>query len=437
MNHSFFGTDGIRGRIGTHPLTVDSLLTLGKALGHWIEKTYGSSTILIGYDTRQSCSLIKSALATGLLTQPLLLVDGYILPTPAIAQLVQKTDLFSCGIIISASHNPYHDNGIKLITKQGKISAADEQEITDLFYQQNSSYSYDTLGTMYSCNNAAQQYATYVRSFFKPLFLDGITVVLDCAHGATSALAPTIFNECGARTLVINNKPSGTNINDRCGSVLPEQLQQAVLENHADIGFAFDGDGDRVIAVNRQGIIKTGDDFLALLCQHPLYAKESGVVGTVLSNYGLQRLLENSHKQLIRTDVGDKYVGRALKTHNLLLGGEQSGHLIMRDYLDSGDGIFAALRILEAIISTNNWDFESFTPYPQIQINVPIKEKKDLSQPPLATIIASYQQQIEGRLIVRYSGTEQVLRIMVEDNNLARAQNIATNLSNTLQQQLL
>lgn len=436
MTHSFFGTDGIRGRIGTHILTIDNLVLLGNALGHWIQKNYGNCHVLIGHDTRQSCSLVKSALTTGLLIHPLSLYDASIVSTPAIAQLVQKTDLFSCGIIISASHNPYYDNGIKLITKQGKVCAATEAEITRIFHQHTTSYSYDNLGSLHPWDEAEDSYKKYVRSFFKPSFLDGITIVLDCAHGATFRLAPALFKDFGAHTIVINNKPNGTNINDGCGSVHPEQLQQAVLEHHADIGFAFDGDGDRVIAVNKHGLIKNGDDILALLQDHPLYKKEHTIVGTVLTNYGLQQLLQNNNKTLIRAAVGDKHVAHQLQANNWLLGGEQSGHIIMRDYLDSGDGIFAALRLLEILLQRNNWDVSSFVRYPQIQLNVPIKEKRDLSQPPLATLIAHYEQQVEGRLIVRYSGTENVIRIMVEDSSHDRAIVIAADLSQALQQQL-
>lgn len=435
MRSTFFGTDGIRTSVGTDPLTVTSLPLLGHAIGQWIEQTYGPCDVLIGYDTRESYHLIKSGLSTGLLMQRLTLFDGNIISTPALSYLVQKTQLFTCGIMISASHNPYHDNGIKLITKQGKVCPTTEKQITDLFYQVHH-YSYNNLGTFMQWLLAGQLYKNYISSFFPADFLHGVTVVLDCAHGATYELAPQLFNQFGARTIVINDKPDGKNINYECGSVHPEQLQQAVTKHNADIGFAFDGDGDRVIAVNRYGMIKNGDDILALLHTHSIYHHQSALVGTILTNYGLQQLLEKNNKQLIRAAVGDKHVAQQLQLNHLSLGGEQSGHIIMRDYLDSGDGIFAALRTLEVLVNTNNWEMESFTRFPQIQLNIAIKEKKDLSQPPLANIIASYQQQIEGRLIVRYSGTENVVRIMVEDADYDRAIMVAQGLSQELQKQL-
>ncbi len=436
MKQTFFGTDGIRTAVGTDPLTINGLVSLGNALGQWIEQTYGTCNVLIGHDTRQSYSLIKAGLTTGLLTHPITLFDAQVVSTPALSQLVQKTDLFSCGIIISASHNPYQDNGIKLVTRQGKVSAAIEEEITHFFYNQEQAYLYNKLGTVRQWSEAAQLYRTYVSSFFDDNFLNGTTIVIDCAHGANHQLAPDLFQQFGAHTIVINNQPNGININHQCGSVHPEELQQAVLDHSADAGFAFDGDGDRVIAVNKKGAIKNGDDLLALLSHHSAYEKQSALVGTILTNYGLEQQLKKDNKQLLRASVGDKYDAQQLQTHSLLLGGEQSGHIIMRDYLDSGDGIFAALRVLESIIQTNNWDMESFTTYPQIQINVAIKEKKDLSIPPLADIITAHQKQIQGRLIVRYSGTENVVRIMVEDSDYDRALVVATDLSHELQKQL-
>ena len=439
MRKNLFGTDGIRGPVGNQPLTQQSLIRLGNALGQWVIQFHGENkTILIGHDTRKSCSFIKAALHTGLLLNPITIYDAQVLPTPTVSQLVQKTDLFACGIIISASHNPHQDNGIKLITKHGKLGEEDETMLTELFYEnEKNKIHYNHLGTQESWPDGQRLYSAHVASFFEPNFLRGITAALDCAHGATYKIAPSLFKQFGAYTHVINRHPNGTNINHECGSVYPEQLQKEVIKHNADAGFAFDGDGDRVIAVNKNGEVKNGDDILALLLAHSNYKKQSALVGTCITNYGFERFLQQHDKKLIRAAVGDKYVVQKLYEHDLLLGGEQSGHIIMRDYLDSGDGIFTALRVLQTMIQTSNWTMNSFTTYPQVQINIPIYEKKDLSKEPIASIIATHKTRLpDGRLVVRYSGTENVLRIMVEDTDATHAEFLAHDLSHALQNQL-
>ena len=439
--NNLFGTDGIRSTVGTTPFTQQELIILGKVLGQWIVHQYGShARVLIGYDPRLSSYWVKTSILTGLLLNSITAHDAGITPTPVLCLLTQKIKQFDCGIIISASHNPYYDNGIKLIDSHiGKINYTDEIYITELFYHnlKQPNYSYDTFGSVIYFADSLSYYFSCIKEFFTPQFLAHKKIVLDCAHGATSLFAPVIFNYYQAETIVINNSPNGININEQCGSVYPSSLQQAVIYNNADMGFAFDGDGDRVIAVNNQGIIKDGDDMLAILVTHPEYNNQKVIIGTSMSNYGLEAHIKNQHKKFIRTNVGDKYVTQALNEHDALLGGEQSGHIIMHNHLNSGDGIFTALRIAESMQLTNNSDMTSFEKSPQILINLAITHKKDLQDPFLAHLIHNYESQLKnGRLLVRYSGTEPVIRIMAEDADKDHATAIAQALAHELKKYL-
>jgi phosphoglucosamine mutase len=438
MSENMFGTDGIRAYFGKPPLTVPLLTQLGEAIAQWALKKYGPhSSILLAHDTRLSCSVVKSALKSGMLLYPMNIHDAGTLPSPAVASLLHYSKNFNAGIIISASHNPYHDNGIKIIDSYaGKLSMHEEQLITSLFHQYQSTSDYTSLGTEFRID-AAEAYINSINQFFEPHFLQGKKIVLDCAHGATYLLAPHIFKLFGAHVTILFDKPNGLNINKQCGSTHPEALQKAVLEHRADVGFAFDGDGDRVIAVNSLGQIKNGDDMLSLLLQHPRYAATDAVVGTIMTNQGFQLHLEQLHKTLTRTSVGDKYVSDELHKQSLLLGGEPSGHIICKDYLNTGDGIFTALRVAQAMTLAHNWDMKTFTKFPQIHAAIPVAGKKNLNNPPFSAIIESSTQQLhKGRLIVRYSGTEPVLRIMVEDEDCEHAQTICSTLIKQLQYNL-
>src|SRR5579872_4867145 len=440
MTSSLFGTDGIRGTVGNAPFTLEQLPRLGKAVAAWAMETYGPRPqILVGHDTRGSCSFIKAALQSGLLLHPVTIYDAQVLSTPALYYLTRSQGLFSCGIMISASHNPYHDNGIKLIDASGgKIASNDEQTITNLFATSSlHTINYGSLGTTHSWHEGVDRYIQHVISWFPPEMLAGKKIVLDFAHGATYMLAPRIFAALGATTIALHHEPNGMNINNNCGSLHPEALQQAVTAHNADIGFAFDGDGDRVIAVSRSGEIKDGDDMLALLLAHPHYKETKTVVGTEMTNQGFELYLRERGKELIRTRVGDKYVAQRLEADDLFIGGEPSGHIITRDYLNTGDGIFTALRLLESLTISNNWDMETFQKFPQILINIPIRFKKDLGTSPIAEIIdATHAQLQSGRVVVRYSGTEDVLRIMVEDRELSDVQRLSSYLSQALAQEL-
>lgn len=438
MSDNIFGTDGIRKPFGQEPFTIPSLFLLGQAIAQWAQTHYRPNpSILLAHDTRLSCAVVKSALKSGLLLYPLELVDAQVLPSPAVGTLLQKTQKFDCGIIISASHNPYQDNGIKIIDPlNGKLSIIDEQQISSYFLKKISGTDYTSLGIENSVNFETE-YCASIKKYFPFDFLKNRKIVLDCAHGATYALAPQIFKSFGAEVITLFDKPNGLNINKQCGSLYPETLQKVVVEKKADMGFAFDGDGDRVIAVNRFGQIKNGDDILTLLLAHPLYNDTDSVVGTIMTNQGFEVFLQQSQRTLIRTPVGDRHVAQVLKTKNLLLGGEASGHIIVRDYLPSGDGIFTALRTVEAIALSNNWDMQTFKKFPQIHTTIPVNNKKDLNQSPFSEIIAASTKQLQqGRLVIRYSGTEPILRIMVEDDDCDHAQFICSTLSKQLQKQL-
>jgi len=442
MKKNIFGTDGIRGPMGIEPFTQESIIKLGLVIGQWAVKKYGTAdtqtAILLGHDTRQSCSFVKAALQTGLLLNNVSIHDAYIVPTPALLQHIARTKNFNLGIIISASHNHYHDNGIKIVDIKGKLSLDDELIISQMFYDDTKiKYDYDSLGSCQAYHQLQDTYRSTISSYFPAQFLSGVRIVLDYAHGATYKVARTLFTDFGATLISINDSPNGKNINENCGALHLESLQHAVLKNNAHIGFAFDGDGDRVIAVDRHGIVKNGDDILALLMHHPRYKQQQKIVGTVMSNQGFQVYVQNQGKQLIRTHVGDKYIAQLLEKDNLIIGGEQSGHIILRDYLNTGDGIFTALRVLESIIGTNNWDMITFSKYPQVLINVPIAIKKDLTLPFFKTLIEQHESQLHGgRLLVRYSGTESLVRVMVEDVDLDHAQLVAQNVSKELAKQL-
>jgi len=441
IEHNLFGTDGIRATVGQKPFTLHELPKLGNAIALWVNDTYAhignQPTGLIACDTRASCSFVKTALTSSMLLHSITLIDMGVMPTPALCILLKDNSPFHFGIMISASHNPYHDNGIKIIDGiWGKLTPEHEQTISALFDNTPITPSYTQFGSLHTSSDALSQYHHLVTRQFRRKFLDKVTIVLDCAHGAAGIIAPAIFESFGARTITINNTPNGTNINEKCGPLHLDPLIETVKLHNADMGFAFDGDADRVIIINKKGEIKDGDDILALLTSHPLYAHQSTIVGTIMSNQALATYLQERNKQLIRTAVGDKHISAYLNTYNYLLGGEQSGHIIMRDHLNTGDGIFTALRILETTLNTNNMLLNTFTKYPQVLINIPVSEKKNLHEKPYSDIIKRYAHDtMPGRLEVRYSGTENVLRIMIECSDNRKASHIGNNIAHELQKE--
>lgn len=426
---NLFGTDGIRNHVGVYPFTQEGLIRLGRAIACWSLETTGTLQFMIATDTRYSASWVKAALTVGLTEQPSVITDLGVLPTPAAFSLVTQQKLPTIGIIISASHNPAEDNGIKLISSHGKLTLADEKRISALMNQPEATM-YNGV-THQTSGDAA--YMSFVVKRFPPRFLEGIRIVLDCANGATYRLAPEIFRACGAQTIVIHAQPDGHNINKNCGAVHPESLQEAVVQHKAMVGFAFDGDGDRVMAVTSSGVVKDGDDILALLSTHPAYKDDSTIVSTIMANQGFEAFLAAQGKKLIRTSVGDRHVLQAMSDQNALLGGEPSGHAIIRDLTTTGDGIIVALRIVETMLLTDNLNLTTFTKYPQILINVPIEIKRDLDTPPLSDRIAAAQNQLDtGRIVVRYSGTESIVRIMAEDVDSERMKRVASQLADEL-----
>lgn len=441
--NNLFGTDGIRGSVGTYPFIYNALTNLSHAIALWAKKKYGDdASFLIATDTRQSCSWIKSIISSSLLSHSINIYDALELPTPAVFHLIKSNQKYTCGLIISASHNIYSDNGIKLIDSQtGKLSTEDEEYISFLTENNNKNdinINYKNFGVTKIESCAKESYINFIISLFKPGFLNGYKIVLDVANGATYNIAPFIFNKLGAQVIAMNNVPNGVNINQNCGAIDTQCLKQEVLKNKADFGFAFDGDGDRVIAINNSGIIKDGDDLLAILSTHPDYINSKIIASTVMANQALEVFLKNQNKKLIRTAVGDKNIVLALQENNLLLGGEQSGHIILKNIINTGDGILVALKTIEAIQYNNNINLVTFEKYPQVLLTIPITIKRDLKSSPLCELIDKNSSNLKnGRVLVRYSGTENSLRIMVEDECEEKTRATANNLAQALQQYLL
>ena len=472
-----FGTDGIRGNADAFPFTPDALNILASAIGQWAVGRYGDAPrVLVCHDTRESCGRIKRTLIDGLMAVDVQVTDAGVLPTPALLALMRGDAPADFGIAISASHNVYSDNGIKLVDAvSGKLGEGDEGEIEGLFnklslgpsihfapqntqgersHQKLESRSANSLvlsdREAIVSKDLSEYLSPHEKSYLTTLHtaltrnghtldLTGQTVVLDCAHGATHRVAPALFRSFDATVITIGCKPDGININHNVGALHPATLQKAVREHNATIGFAFDGDGDRVMAVSGSGEIKDGDDLMAILLEHPTYKDADGIVGTVMTNVGLERHLSSQNKNLIRTRVGDKHVSKALEKYNLPLGGETSGHIIVTDYQPSGDGLFVALRVMQTITATDNMCMTTFQKYPQVMINVPVTCKDDLTKEPYCSIIDQSRTMLgNGRLIVRYSGTEDVLRVMAEDTTehgaQSCAQSTATTLAHALQQ---
>lgn len=435
--NNIFGTDGIRGEVGKGYFVTEKLQALGNALGLWALTKYTHPRILFCHDTRESATSIMQSLFTGIAHHNIKASNAGILPTPAACALLQYGQNFDIAVVISASHNPFQDNGIKIFDKSSmRITSKDEENITAMLNDKKSGYSSTpTALSEYTC--ADQEYLEILCESFRPNFLHGISVILDTANGATSYLAPHVFSHFGAHVISIHNKPNGININENCGSTNIEILQQTMKKEQAHIGFAFDGDGDRLIIVNKHGEMKDGDDILSFLSKYSEYNKDLTVVGTVMSNQGLDKHLAGQNKQLVRAQVGEKNVYHELEKRNMTLGGENCGHIILKNHLPSGDGIYVALKIAEACCRLNTWEIETFEKFPQVMINVPISQRKDLTISPLVHYINEAEDMlVEGRLLVRYSGTQNILRVMVEEQNENLAQKIAQTLAQNLQKEL-
>jgi phosphoglucosamine mutase len=422
---SLFGTDGIRGRANIHPMTAETALCLGQAAGLMFTRGSHRHQVLIGKDTRLSGYMIEQALTAGFLGAGMDVVLAGPLPTPAIAMLTRslRADL---GVMISASHNPFEDNGIKLFGPDGvKLSDAHEAAIearmgTDLRAQLASP---ELLGRARRLNDAAGRYIEGVKGTFpKGLRLDGLKIVVDCANGAAYRVAPTALWELGAQVIPMGVSPDGFNINKGCGSTTPEQLCAAVVEHGADLGIALDGDADRLILADEHGEIIDGDQILALIARS--WAKTdrltgSGIVATVMSNLGLQTFLRGLGLDLHRTQVGDRYVGERMRALGINLGGEQSGHVILSDFSTTGDGLVAALQVLAVLVRQGAPASEVcrvFKPSPQLLRNVRFAGPSPLGDARVKAAIAAAEAALgpEGRLLIRPSGTEPLIRVMAE-----------------------
>jgi len=436
MTRQYFGTDGIRGEVGKFPIVPDFVMRLGYAAGQVLAKnapTHGKPTVLIGKDTRVSGYLLEAALEAGFSAAGVDVMLCGPMPTPAVAYLTRALRL-SAGVVISASHNPYHDNGIKFFSANGdKLDDAIELQIEAALNESMNCVDSAHLGKAKRLDDAAGRYIEFCKSTFPThLNLHGLKLVLDCAHGAAYHIAPHVFHELGAEVISIGVHPNGKNINDGVGATAPQALIDKVKEEKADLGIALDGDADRLQLVDATGRLFNGDELLYLIAKSRKDAGEKvdGVVGTLMTNMAVEKAIEAEGIRFARAKVGDRYVLEQLKEKNWLLGGEGSGHLICLDKHTTGDGIVAALQVLTAIKQSNQTLaqlLQKVTLFPQILINVRYKQGYQWqSDAKMQSAITQAEQQLagSGRVLIRASGTEPVLRVMVEaqDAQMAKEQ---------------
>jgi len=441
MTRRYFGTDGIRGRVGVSPITPDFMLHLANAVGHYLKKTDERPRVLIGKDTRISGYMLESALEAGFNSAGVDVVLLGPLPTPGVAYLT-KALRASLGVVISASHNPFEDNGIKFFSADGsKLNDAWELAIEEKLKSSPIWVTSSAIGKARRLDDAAGRYIEFCKSTFDAhLTFKGKKIVIDAAHGAAYLIAPTLFSELGADVVSIGCEPNGLNINQDVGATHPEALIQHVLSHHADFGVALDGDADRLLVVDAAGRLFTGDELLYLLAIDRLCSgqKLTAVVGTLMTNKGVEMALSQKGIALHRANVGDRYVLETLEKHHLHLGGEGSGHLLMLDKHSTGDGLISALQVLQACIRANATPAELLAGVdllPQCLLNVKLPEGLDwqtdaLFQAQIASVEKSLGQ--NGRVLIRPSGTEPVLRIMVEAMSELVAKNHAQSIASTL-----
>ncbi len=441
MTRKLFGTDGIRGIANVDPMTGELAMQLGRAIAHIFKEAKGRHRIVVGKDTRLSGYMLETALASGICSMgaDVMLVGP--LPTPGIA-FITTSMRANAGVVISASHNPYYDNGIKIFSQNGfKLPDEMEHRIEELILSNHLHSLRPTetaIGKAHRIDDAVGRYVVFLKNTFPGnLTLDGLTIALDCANGASYRVAPAVFEELGAEVIPFGVEPDGENINRECGSLHPEVVSRFVVEKGADIGMALDGDGDRIVFVDRKGKVVDGDHILAIcglqfLSQNRL--KNRTVVTTVMSNIGLDRAIQNAGGKVVRTQVGDRYVVEEMVRGNYNLGGEQSGHTIFLDYNTTGDGILTGLQVL-AIMKQKERSFDELAramePFPQVLYNVEVKEKKDLSGfPEIQKRIREIEKSLgqSGRILIRPSGTEPLLRIMVEGEDEAKLHRFAQDL---------
>lgn len=422
-----FGTDGVRGVANVYPMTSEMAMQIGRAAAYLFKNGQRRHRIVIGKDTRLSGYMIENALVAGICSMGVDVLQVGPLPTPGIAYITSSMRA-DAGVVISASHNPFQDNGIKFFFNDGfKLPDEMELKIEKLIFSEK----IDSLrpvatevGKAYRIDDAIGRYVVFLKSAFpKDLDLAGMKIVLDCANGAAYKVAPAVLEELGAEVIAIGVKPNGTNINDGCGSLHPEVMSEAVKAHRADIGIALDGDADRVIVVDEFGNIVDGDQIMAICATEMIRQKKlrkNTLVATVMSNMGLDIAMRKAGGKVIKTDVGDRYVVEEMRKGGYNLGGEQSGHMIFLDYSTTGDGTLSALQLLSIIRRSGkrlSELAEVMIPLPQVLVNVRVAEKRDLMEiPAAASLIKEIEAKLglEGRILIRYSGTEPLLRIMIE-----------------------
>ncbi len=425
-----FGTDGVRGVANIHPMTTEMAMQLGRAAAYVFKHNNRRSRIVIGKDTRLSGYMIENALAAGICSMgvDVLLVGP--LPTPGIA-FITASMRADAGVVISASHNPYQDNGIKFFARDGfKLPDQVELAIEDLIFSEQIDSPRPTaneVGKAFRLDDAMGRYIVFLKhSFPRALDLSGLKIVLDCAHGAAYKVAPAVLEELGADVVSYGVEPNGTNINLDCGSMHPEVISAAVREHRADLGIALDGDADRCIFVDEHGCEVDGDHIMAIcgtyLLQKGRLPKQT-VVATVMSNMGLDIALRSAGGKVVKTAVGDRYVVEEMRQHGYVLGGEQSGHMIFMEHNTTGDGVISALQVLAIMQETGkplSELAEVMTALPQVLVNVRVRERRDVAEiPAIKETLAQVEKRLgdNGRILIRYSGTEPLLRIMLEGHD--------------------
>jgi phosphoglucosamine mutase len=444
-----FGTDGVRGVANVYPMTTEMAMQIGRAAAYIFKNGRRRHRIVIGKDTRLSGYMIENALSAGICSMgvDVLLVGP--LPTPGIANITSSMRA-DAGVVISASHNPFQDNGIKFFSSDGfKLPDEMELRIEELIF----SKKIDSLrpiatevGKAYRIDDAVGRYVVFLKSTFpKDLDLTGVKIVLDCANGAAYKVAPSVLEELGAEVIALGVKPNGTNINDGCGSLHPEVISEAVKENRADLGIALDGDADRVIFVDEFGNEVGGDHIMAICAIDLLKQKKlrkNTVVATVMSNMGLDIAVKKAGGKVIKTVVGDRYVVEEMRKGGYTLGGEQSGHMIFLDHNTTGDGILTALQVL-AVMRRDNKSLaelaEVMIPLPQVLVNVRVTEKQDIMTiPEIAGLVREIEEKVrdEGRILIRYSGTEPLLRIMIEGQDKYQITNWAKEIAELVEKKI-
>ncbi|GAA4039361.1 phosphoglucosamine mutase [Sphingomonas rosea] len=433
MARKFFGTDGIRGLTNKAPMTADVALRVGQAAGAHFLRGDHRHRVVIGKDTRLSGYMMESALVAGFTSVGMDVVLLGPMPTPAVAMLTRsmRADL---GVMISASHNPFYDNGIKLFGPDGfKLSDADELAIEEALEGKVELVEAGKIGRAKRIDDARGRYVHFAKSTFpEKLRLDGLKIVVDCANGAAYHVAPDALWELGAEVIQLGVQPNGTNINDRCGSTHPQILQETVVASGADIGLALDGDADRLIVVDEHGKVIDGDQLMALIAldqQRMGTLRGDGVVATVMSNLGLERHLGQAGLALHRTKVGDRYVLEAMREKGCNVGGEQSGHIILTDHATTGDGLVAGLQILAAMVGQGRRASEllhQFDPVPQLLRNVRFAAGAPLEDAAVKQVIADAERRLDGRgrLVIRKSGTEPLIRVMAEGDDRAEVEDV-------------